>query len=151
MTQWAKHPQPYITTNLKKRRRTDAKLYTLFKTTTLNWTSNTNYTLLFAMSIMKNYLSERQNHSFMSHKKAKNKKEQPRYQGSLLPVPTERKRGNLGTRLQKRTENYLHFCSSARPFALTVFSYISVRFWAVIIYLSLSLVAGPTCALIEFW
>ena len=54
------------------------------------------------MSIMKNYLSERQNHSFMSHKKAKNKKEQPRYQGSLLPVPTERKRGNLGTRLQKK-------------------------------------------------
>ena len=41
---------------------------------------------------MKNYLSERQNHSFMSHKKAKNKKEQPRYQGSLLPVPTERER-----------------------------------------------------------
>lgn len=53
-------------TEKKKNRR----LTTLFKTTTLNWASNTNYTLLFAMSIMKNYLSERQNHSFMSHKKA---------------------------------------------------------------------------------
>ena len=26
VTQWAKHPQPYITTNMKKRKRTDAKL-----------------------------------------------------------------------------------------------------------------------------
>ena len=138
-------------TEKKKNRR----LTTLFKTTTLNWASNTNYTLLFAMSIMKNYLSERQNHSFMSHKKALFQTLQELKRTTSLPgfTPT-RPYGaweNLGTRLQKRSENHLHFCSSARPFVLTLFSYISVRFWAVIIYLSLSLVAGPTCALIDFW
>ena len=129
----------------EKRKRTDAKL--LY--------SNTNYTLLFAISIMKNYLSERQNHSFMSRKKALFQTLQRTKKTTSLPgfTPT-RPYGaweNLGTRLQKRSENHLHFCSSALPFVLTLFSYISVRFWAVIIYLSLSLVAGPTCALIEFW
>ena len=138
-------------TEKKKNRR----LTTLFKTTTLNWASNTNYTLLFAMSIIKNYLSERQNHSFMSHKKALFQTLQRTKKNNLVTMvhsyQSLRSVREPGNEVAKKIWKSSPFLLSARPFVLTLFSYISVRFWEVIIYLSLSLVAGPTCALIEFW
>jgi len=117
VTQWAKRPHPYYHQHEKKAK--NRRWTALFKATTLNWASNTNYTLSFAMKIVKLLVNDKitalchtRKHYFKSYKEQKRTTPFPGFTPTCPYGAWEREPGNEVARKNWKSSPFLFIRAS---------------------------------------